>query len=79
MPIAWFDPSTPPSFASGDEVVVLGAVRRRFFRTAGGTQSRTEVVAAEVLAASAKRKVQRALQREAERLGAVATGEVRSG
>jgi hypothetical protein len=42
---------------------VQGAVRRRFFRSAGGTQSRTEVVAEVVLAAGDRRKVTRALER----------------
>jgi single-strand DNA-binding protein len=78
VPVAWFDPPSPVPFTTGDEVVVVGAVRRRFFRSAGGTQSRTEVVATEVLAASAKRKVQRVLQREAERLGTALGGELRS-
>lgn len=79
VPVAWFDPPVVPAFVMGDEVVVVGGVRRRFFRTGGGTQSRTEVVATEVVAASAKRKVQRLVARAGERLGAVADGEVRSG
>ncbi len=78
VPVAWFDPAVPVSFTTGDEVVVVGAVRRRFFRGAGGTQSRTEVVASEVVAASAKRKVQRVLRREAESLGTAAGEELRS-
>ena len=46
VPIAWYDPadSAARSFTLGDQVVVIGTVRRRFFRTAGATQSRTEVV-----------------------------------
>ena len=46
VPIAWYDPR-PASLASivaGEEVVVIGTVRRRFFRVGGQTQSRTEVV-----------------------------------
>ena len=78
VPVAWFDPPVPPEFGVGDEVVVLGAVRRRFFRTPAGTQSRTEVVASEVVAATSKRKVKSVLRRATERLGAVADGEVRS-
>jgi len=77
VPVAWFDPPSAVPFSSGDDVVVIGAVRRRFFRSAGGTQSRTEVVATEVLPAKAKRKVQRALQRETERLGTMLGGELR--
>ncbi len=78
VPVACFDPPSELGFDAGDEVVVVGAVRRRFFRSAGGTQSRTEVVATDVVATSARRKVQRLLRREAQRLGAVAGGEVRS-
>lgn len=78
VPVAWFDPPVEPVFTVGDDVVVVGAVRRRFFRGAAGTQSRTEVVAAEVLPVSARRRVQRALERAAERLGAAAGGELRS-
>ena len=46
VPVAW---STRPLAAyrspSGEEVVVVGTVRRRFFRVGGATQRRTEVVA----------------------------------
>ena len=77
VPVAWFDPPSEPSFSAGDAVLVVGAVKRRFFRGAGGTQSRTEVVAVEVVAASSKR-VRRLLQREAENLGARAGGALRS-
>ncbi len=40
----------PPSRAAnqGDEVLVVGSVRRRFYRAGGSTQSRTEVVASKV-------------------------------
>lgn len=51
----------PPAWASeldsGAEVVVLGRVRRRFFRAGGVTQSRTEVVASRLSRASARRQV----------------------
>ena len=45
-PVAW--PGAPAAaleLAEGEEVVVAGRVRRRFFRAAGAVQSRTEVVA----------------------------------
>lgn len=52
VPVAWFEaPAAAERFAAGDEVVVRGRVRRRFFRTAAGTGSRTEVVAATVVRA----------------------------
>jgi len=46
VPIAWYDPSDAAlsSFDAGEEIIVIGSVRRRFFRVGGQTQSRTEVV-----------------------------------
>jgi single-strand DNA-binding protein len=49
--------------AEGSEVIVVGAVRRRFFRAAGATASRTEVVAATVVPAGRTRQVRTALER----------------
>ncbi len=49
-PVAWVNP--PASAADLDvdvEVVVVGRVRRRFFRAGGATRSRTEVVAERVV------------------------------
>ena len=46
-----------------DEVFILGRVRRRFFRTAGGTQSRTEVVADQVVNGRHAKKVATAIER----------------
>ncbi len=50
---------------AGTEVVVIGEVRRRFFRSGGSLQSRTEVVATAVIparrVASATRAVDRAV------------------
>jgi len=45
VPVVWFDPPAGIAFDQGQRVVVVGTVVRRFFRSAGGTQSRTEVVA----------------------------------
>ena len=71
VPVSWTD---PPAWAStldaGSEVVVLGRVRRRFFRSAGVTQSRTEVVASRVVRASARSKVVAVLAEAAELLDA---------
>ena len=62
VPVAWFD---PPAWATaldaGAAVVVVGRVRRRFFRAGGVTQSRTEVVASRVVRASARSRVTAAL------------------
>ncbi|HSJ90536.1 MAG TPA: hypothetical protein VK917_00615 [Ilumatobacter sp.] len=51
----------PVGVAAGDEVVVVGTVQRRFFRAAGATQSRTEVVATLLVKATRRRTVERAL------------------
>ena len=63
-PIAW---PNPPARAFkldvGQEVMVLGRVRRRFFRAGGSTQSRTEVVAEEVLTSRQARKVEDLIDR----------------
>lgn len=57
VPVAWFDPPPTAEPQIGEELVVRGTVRRRFFRTSGATQSRTEVVAAEVVAVARRRQV----------------------
>ncbi len=65
VPVAWFDPPTEVTWAAGDTLLVTGTVRRRFFRTGGLTQSRTEVVAAEVIAGGRRRQERAALSRAA--------------
>jgi single-strand DNA-binding protein len=47
---------------AGDEVVVVGVVRRRFFRAGGATQSRTEVIAEKVVRTSRTRAAQKLLE-----------------
>jgi len=66
VPVAWPDGSAAATaWPVGTEVLVVGRVRRRFFRAGGATQSRTEVVATDATltrrAASARKAVQRAL------------------
>ena len=46
-----------------DEVFVLGRVRRRFFRAGGATQSRTEVVADQVIPSRQVKRVAAARER----------------
>lgn len=59
VPVALFDPPARAlALAAGAEVVVSGEVRRRFFRTPGGTGSRTEVVASQVLASRQRKRVE---------------------
>ena len=62
VPVAWFSPPAGASgLSAGDDVVVVGRVRRRFFRAGGATSSRTEVVAARVVPARSAAKVRAAL------------------
>jgi len=50
VPVAWFDPgAAADGLDAGVPVVVVGHVRRRFFRAGNVTQSRTEVVASRVI------------------------------
>lgn len=50
VPVAWMNaPVAAAHFDTGEEVVVVGRVRRRFFRAGGTTQSRTEVAAISVV------------------------------
>ena len=45
VPLVWFDPPAwVDRLEAGAELVVLGRVRRRFFRSGAGLASRTEVV-----------------------------------
>ncbi len=54
---------------AGTEVVVVGSVVRRFFRSGGGTASRTEVVAARVVRGSQAARVDKLLDEVAHVLG----------
>lgn len=78
VPVAWFDPPARSSrLVAGREVVVVGEVRRRFFRAGPALASRTEVVAARVEPTSAPAGVRRALRDAADRLGRAAEGDLR--
>ena len=62
VPVIWRDPpASVESFDTDDDVVVVGRVRRRFFRSGGATQSRTEVEADVVLRPRQRARVQRAV------------------
>lgn len=69
-PIAWNDPTAAQLgvLHSGFEVLVVGTVRRRFFRVGGATQSRTEVVADQVVPIRQRKRVATALRSAADRL-----------
>lgn len=62
VPVVWFDPSRPPALHAGDGVVVVGRVRRRFFRAGGATRSATEVVATSVARTRATTRARQALE-----------------
>jgi single-strand DNA-binding protein len=61
---------------AGDPVIVVGRVRRRFFRAGGTTQSRTEVVADKLVAARsparARKAIEQALRRSLDEIVGVA-------
>lgn len=69
VPVAWFDPPSTPDWGAGVEVVVRGVVKRRFYRSAAGTQARTEVVADEVCELGKRRQAQRVHERAVTALG----------
>lgn len=58
VPVVWPDaPASASTLEPDREVVVVGRVRRRFFRSGGVTQSRTEVVADGVVPAKSAKRV----------------------
>ena len=62
VPVVWFAPPTGAGDLEPDTpVVVVGRVRRRFFRAGGATQSRTEVVAGKVIPARRAKAAERAV------------------
>lgn len=58
VPVAWPEPSASSTawLVEAMELVVVGTVRRRFFRVGGATQSRTEVVADTVVPARRRKQ-----------------------
>ena len=69
VPVVWLG---APASAAGrevdEQVLVVGRVRRRFFRSPAGVQSRTEVVAATVVPTSSSRRAAAALAQAREAL-----------
>ncbi len=73
VPVVWFDaPASATSLDTGRSVMVVGRVRRRFYRANGTTQSRTEVVAETVVPANQTKRIQAGLRSAAARLEEVA-------
>jgi hypothetical protein len=69
VPVVWFGaPASVATYGPDEQVLVVGRVRRRFFRAADVTQSRTEVVAELVVPVSSTRRVRAALQTVAKRV-----------
>lgn len=62
-------PQWSESLEAGDEVVVVGHVRRRFFRAAGTTASRVEVEAEAIARARDRRRWESLMRRVTDRLG----------
>ncbi len=68
VPVSVLDPPAwVEELDAGDEIVVLGAVRRRFFRAGGATASRVEIEA-EVVCRARDRRRSRGLRRRVETL-----------
>ena len=64
VPVQWDDPPRPIlDYDEDDEVVLVGEVRRRFFRAGGATMSRTEVLAHHAARPRQKVAVRRMLDR----------------
>lgn len=69
-PVVWFDPpASNGTIAEGDEVVILGYVRRRYFSGANGTISSTEVVGERACKASRSKQVKALLAAADKRTG----------
>ena len=63
VPVVWHNPTALAGrIAEGDDLVVIGRVRRRFFRVAGTTTSRTEVHAESVLGARSSARIRTRLE-----------------
>jgi len=59
VPVSWAAPPPgvdPTTWSPGDEVLVVGAVRRRFYRAGGATVSRTDVLADAVVPARQRKR-----------------------
>jgi len=77
VPVSWFDPPRRARFAAGERVVVVGRVRRRFYRAGGATRSATEVVAHAVSRPRATAAAEAALAEAAAVLAALPAGDRR--
>lgn len=62
VPVAWHGSLPGGTWRAGTRLVVAGSVRRRFFRAAGATQSRTEVLASALVELTGRRSESVALR-----------------
>jgi single-strand DNA-binding protein len=70
IPVVLFNPATAlATLEAGDEVVVTGTVRRRFFRQGAITRSSTEVVADRLVPGRQLRRADQAVSRALAALG----------
>ena len=69
VPVNWVT-AVRPMVAEADEVVVVGRIRRRFFQSPGGLQSRTELLADAVVAQRRKAAVRKIVDSAARELRA---------
>jgi len=69
VPVVWPNPAAAAvKFIEGDDVVVVGRIRRRFFRAGGSTATRTEVHADKILSARSGVRIRTALEPRVEDL-----------
>ena len=69
VPVVWPNPAAAAvKFVEGDDVVVVGRIRRRFFRAGGSTATRTEVHADKILSARSGVRIRSALEPRVEEL-----------
>lgn len=61
VPVNWVT-TVRALVAEGDEIVVVGRVRRRFFQSGGSVQSRTELLADSVVAVRRKVAARKAIE-----------------
>jgi single-stranded DNA-binding protein len=62
-PVAWLDaPASAATIPAGEEVVVVGRVRRRWFRRGPSTESRVEVAAEAVVPARQRKRADAAIR-----------------
>ena len=74
VPVSWPTPRPgldPSTWIPGHELLVVGAVRRRFYRAGGATVSRTDVLADAIVPTRQRKRVNSAL---AEALAPLRTG-----